>query len=296
MEPQPPAGMGFAVRGQPIWMPALGSQADAYVHLAPPGYMPRAEPEQQHMQLPMGVAMVHARSEPQFDGYQLPDGHYVVHAQPPDGGHLLPPPLDPYAQALAHGRAMALAPQRAAREEAAARCKRLLDVLSAKEGAPLLGDSPAPGVAGLGEMAARLGGWAQPYAQLPGDFVADMRRLWVTQRAAHGEGSNLGQLARLMHAAFERLSREWVTGDVEGRPPIPLGYVLRAHDDMCSGCGTDGQPERMALCEACDRRVHIDCMRPPRAEMPDVSAHAARDARRARAARAARRPADPPTR
>lgn len=273
MEPQPPGGMGFAVPGQPIWVPNLGPQGGMMMHLPPGASAALGEGEHGQMQAPMGMPVVQSHPQQRFDGFQLPDGQYVVHQPLSDAGHVgVPSQRDMFAQQLVHGRAMAMSPQQAVREEALARCKRLFDVISAKEGASIIGESPGPAVPGLREIGARLNGWAPPYVHLPAEFVADMRRLWVQRRVAHGEASNLGRLAHLMHAIFERLSREWVTGDIEGRPPIPVGYVLRADDDMCSACGRDTDRERMAMCEACDRRVHIHCMRPPLLEMPDVRA------------------------
>lgn len=251
----------MAVGAMPVYM----AHGDAYMHdqryMCPPSPGPGMDGPPQHM--------------------------YGQHMYAPPR----PPPPPQYQPMMAQRPPMPSHPRQMGMHEAPQRCARVYEAMKAKGGVHLVASSPSPGMPGLEHIGARLYGEpsAAPYTHLPDEFIADMRMLWMQHRARNDDASNLGQLARLMQAAFERLARQWVIGDTAtGRPPLPIEIVATADDHMCSECGSRAHDERMALCQICDRVVHIDCLRPQLGSVPEVraacSARAARVPARARAA------------
>lgn len=163
------------------------------------------------------------------------------------------------------------------------RCTKVAEELLSMTGANLFCVEQGPNMPSLNAIADRMHGKGPAYGTLPDDFVEEMRRLWNVQRVLHPASSNMGKLARLLHAIFERLVRDWIVGSPDGREPLTLEQLASLPPEACSQCLGGDDQDNMVVCEVCDRHVHLDCFDEATMLPPGVRAARPRSCPRARA-------------
>ena len=99
-------------------------------------------------------------------------------------------------------------------------------------------------------------------------FAQDMRKIWRNCKLYNLYKSQIWHCAHALSIMFERLYQAWVVSYSDASLPLS-NPLARPWELSCRRCMSEGNDDKMMLCDHCDAAHHIYCLTPKLKKVPD---------------------------